>query len=184
MNARFSTYASYWIKQSIQHALVCTAKAIRLPYYIHTLLAKWRRQVAQLHVERGCAPTESEVAQSLGLSSKSLKIVQKATRADRALQEVVSSSGEEKSIMEILPDTNAQSAEAVSSRKEELDEVRRLLDRLAERSAVVLRLRFGLGGEEQKTLQEVAGHLGLTRERVRQIERDALLQLREAMLAG
>src|SRR5438270_4617944 len=80
MNTRFSTYASYWIKQSIKRALVNTAKTIRIPAYMVELLAKWRRASAQLQEELGRVPTQQEVAQVLGLSAKRLKIIQKAIR--------------------------------------------------------------------------------------------------------
>src|ERR1700687_10055 len=78
MNTRFSTYASYWIKQSIKRALVNSAKTIRIPAYMVELLSKWRRATAKLHDELGRAPLADEVAQELGLPKKKLRIVKKA----------------------------------------------------------------------------------------------------------
>src|SRR5437764_8989067 len=80
MNTRFSTYASYWIKQSIKRALVNTAKTIRIPAYMVELLAKWRRASAQLQDQLGRAPTQEEIARSLDLPKKKLAIIKKAIR--------------------------------------------------------------------------------------------------------
>src|SRR5579871_6492117 len=80
MNTRFSTYASYWIKQSIKRAIINTAKTIRLPAYMEELLKKWRRASAQLQDELGRTPTQEEIAASLDLSKKKLNIIQKAIR--------------------------------------------------------------------------------------------------------
>src|SRR2546427_2129963 len=81
MNTRFSTYASYWIKQSIKRALVNTAKTIRIPAYMVELLAKWRRATAQLQEEVGPAPSQGEIARRLHLPKKKRKIIEKAIRA-------------------------------------------------------------------------------------------------------
>ena len=80
MNTRFSTYASYWIKQSIKRALVNTAKTIRIPAYMVELLAKWRRAAAKLQDDLGRAPTQDEIARVLGLPKKKLNIIKKAIR--------------------------------------------------------------------------------------------------------
>src|ERR1700675_2718998 len=80
MNTRFSTYASYWIKQSIKRALENTAKTIRIPAYMVELLAKWKRATAQLQEKCGRAPTSEEVARCLGVSAKRVQMVQKALR--------------------------------------------------------------------------------------------------------
>src|SRR5437016_4091324 len=127
MNTRFSTYASYWIKQSIKRALVNTAKTIRIPAYMVDLLAKWRRAMSKLHEELGRTPRQEMV-------------------------------------------------EAV-----DLHHVLGLLEKMDKREATVLRMRFGLDNEEPKTLKEIGECLGLTRERVRQIESEALSALRESM---
>src|SRR5580700_9997334 len=84
MNTRFSTYASYWIKQSIKRALVNTAKTIRIPAYMVELLAKWRRASAKLQDELGRAPTHEEIAKSLNLPKKKLAIIKKAIRVYNA----------------------------------------------------------------------------------------------------
>jgi RNA polymerase primary sigma factor len=178
VGVRFSTYAAYWVKQSIKRALINTAKTIRLPAYMVDLLAKWRRATAKLHEELGRAPLQEEVARRLGLSAKKLKIVEKALRVySGTSQEEVDGAG--LSLGDVPGSGDAPDARL--SGAEELDQVLRLLDRMDPREAGVLRLRFGLGGEAPLTLQQVGDRLGLTRERVRQIEREALGHMREGL---
>lgn len=177
VGVRFSTYATYWIKQSIRRALVNTARAVRVPAYMAELLTKWRRAEAALHEELG-RPPEEEVAGRLGLAVKKLKMVRKAMRVyGGAAQE--DAGGEGLSLAELLaggspPDAQLEGAEEVSR-------ILGQLNQLGPREAGVLRLRFGLGGDGPMTRQEVGEGLGLTRERVRQIESDALSALRQSL---
>jgi len=175
LGLRFSTYACYWIKQSIKRALINTGKTIRLPAYMVELLSKWRRAAAELQDELGRTPTQEEVASSLGLPAKKLKIVQEAIRVyNAAVQEDVDGAG--LSLGELAQDDATPDKRLTGA--EEMSQVLGLLDRLEPREAAVLRLRFGLSGEEPKTLKDIGERLGLTRERVRQIKRDALGKLR------
>jgi RNA polymerase primary sigma factor len=182
LGLRFSTYACYWIKQSIKKALLNTGKTIRIPAYMAELLTKWKRAAARLHEELGRAPTQEEVAGRLGLSAKKLKVVQKAIRIYNGTSQE-EAGGEGQALDELARDGGA-GPEAGLTGAEELRQVLGLLDRLDGREAAVLRLRYGLGGEEPLTLQQIGDRLGLTRERVRQIERDALRQLRERLEAA
>jgi len=177
---RFSTYASYWIKQSIKRGLVNTAKTIRLPAYTVELVTKWRQATAALQEKLGRAPTQDEVADDLDLPAKRLKIVQKALRVYNAAPQEEVDTGV--SLGELAPDVGA-SPDARLTGADELRQVLGLLDRLDGREAAVLRLRFGLDGGEARTLQEVGDCLGITRERVRQIEHEGLRKLRESLAA-
>jgi RNA polymerase primary sigma factor len=177
LGLRFSTYASYWIKQSIKKALVNTGKTIRIPAYMAELLSKWRRATARLQEELGRGPTPEEVAGELGLSAKKLKVVQKAIRIYNGASQ--DEAGGEGPPLEELARDGGAGPEAPLTGAEELRRVLSLLGRLEAREAAVLRLRYGLGGEDPRTLQQVGERLGLTRERVRQIERDGLRKLRE-----
>jgi RNA polymerase primary sigma factor len=182
MNTRFSTYAAFWIRQSMKRAVVNMAKTIRLPAYMVQLLTEWRRATAALQDELGRAPTEEEVALRLKLSTKKLRIIKKALRIYNAVPQ-----GEQENAggwcEEMMPDNRTLSADAKFANADELQQVLQLVDGLEERKRAVLRFRFGLGGEEPRTLHEIGQRLGLTRERVRQIEREALTELNEKLLA-
>lgn len=180
MNTRFSTYASYWIKQSIKRALVNTAKTIRIPAYMVELLAKWRRATSKLQDEMGRQPTHEEIARSLGLPKKKLSIIKKAIRIyNSAPQPEQVETGW--SLDEMLMDSNSKSPDNEMVEADDLHHVLDLLDKMDQREATVLRMRFGLDQLEPKTLKEIGECLGLTRERVRQIESEALLKLSESM---
>ena len=182
MNTRFSTYASYWIKQSIKRALVNTAKTIRIPAYMVELLAKWRRASAKLQDELGRTPTHEEIAKSLDLPKKKLAIIKKAIRVyNAAPQSDQTESGW--SLDEMVMDGQSKSPEMEMVEADDLHHVMDLLDKMDKREATVLRMRFGLDDEEPKTLKEIGESLGLTRERVRQIESEALSKLSESLHA-
>ncbi len=178
MNTRFSTYASYWIKQSIKRALVNTAKTIRIPAYMVELLAKWRRATNKLSDELGRPPTHEEVAKLLGLPKKKLAIIKKAIRVyNAAPQSDQTEAGW--SIEEMLMDNRAKTPDTEMVETDDLKHVLILLEKMDKREATVLKMRFGLNDEEPKTLKEIGECLGLTRERVRQIESEALAKLGE-----
>jgi RNA polymerase primary sigma factor len=180
MNTRFSTYASYWIKQSIKRALVNTAKTIRIPAYMVELLAKWRRATSKLTDDLGRPPTHEEVAKELGLPKKKLNIIKKAIRVyNSAPQTDQPETGW--SIDEMLMDGRSKSPDLEMLETDDLTQVMALLDKMDKREATVLRMRFGLDDEEPKTLKEIGECLGLTRERVRQIESEALSKLSESL---
>jgi RNA polymerase primary sigma factor len=181
MNTRFSTYASYWIKQSIKRALVNTAKTIRIPAYMVELLAKWRRATSKLQDELGRPPTHEEVAKSLNLPKKKLAIIKKAIRVYNAAPQTDQPDAGW-SLDEMVMDGNSKSPDIEMVEADDLKHVLELLDKMDPREATVLRMRFGLvEGEEPKTLKEIGECLGLTRERVRQIESEALSKLSESM---
>jgi RNA polymerase primary sigma factor len=184
MNIRFSTYASYWIKQSIKRAVINTGKTVRIPAYMNELMVKWRRATAKLQEELGRAPTQEEVAVSLNLPKKKLKIIKKAIKIYNAGQQTDQADAGGWSLDELVSDGCAKTPDTMLMETDDLRHVLGLLDRLEDREATVLRMRFGLDGGEPRTLKEIGERLGLTRERVRQIEREALVKLREAMTEG
>jgi RNA polymerase primary sigma factor len=182
MNTRFSTYASYWIKQSIKRALVNTAKTIRIPAYMVELLAKWRRASAKLQDELGRPPTQEEVAFSLDLPKKKLNIIKKAIRVYNSAPQIDQTENGW-SLDEMLMDSNSKTPDLEMVEADDLTHVLDLLEKMDKREAAVLRMRFGLDDEEPKTLKEIGECLGLTRERVRQIESEALGKLSASMHA-
>lgn len=179
MNTRFSTYASYWIKQSIKRALVNTAKTIRIPAYMVELLSKWRRATNKLNDELGRPPTAEEVAKVLGLPKKKLGIIKKAIKIYNSAPQTEQAGDAGWSIDEMLMDGRAKTPDAEMVENDDLKQVMVLLDKMDKREATVLRMRFGIDGDEPKTLKEIGECLGLTRERVRQIESEAIAKLNE-----
>lgn len=180
MNTRFSTYASYWIKQSIKRALVNTAKTIRVPAYMVELLSKWRRAAAKLAEEFKRTPTPEDIARELEIPAKKLRIVKKAI----ALYNASPQSEQDEAGMtlgEIIPDdrTVGPADELINS--DNLKQVFRLLEEMDTRESTILRMRFGLDDSEPQTLKEIGESLGLTRERVRQIEGEALRKLHRSL---
>ncbi len=180
MNTRFSTYASYWIKQSIKRALVNTAKTIRIPAYMVELLAKWRRATNKLNDELGRPPTPEEIGTLLGLPKKKLSIIKKAIRVYNSTPQTDQSEAGW-SIDEMLMDNRAKAPDDEMVETDDLKQVMVLLEKMDKREATVLRMRFGLDEAEPKTLKEIGESLGLTRERVRQIESEALAKLNESL---
>jgi RNA polymerase primary sigma factor len=182
MNIRFSTYASYWIKQSIKRAVINTGKTVRVPAYMFDLLVKWRRATNELQEKLGRAPTQEEVALHLKLPKKKFAIIKKAIRVYSAgLQN--DQSDTTWPLEELVTESEHATPDYKMMKADDLAQVLNLLDQMDLREAKVLRLRFGLDGEEPMTLKDIGVRLGLTRERVRQIEREALCKLRERMEA-
>ena len=179
MNTRFSTYGSYWIKQSMRRAVVNTAKTIRIPAYMVEMLTQWRRATTKLQTELDRPPTQEEVARSMKLSPKKLNMIRKAIRSNNPIAQS-DGDGTGRSLDELVIDARSSAPEFAMAHAEDLLQVRGLLDRLDTREAKVLRLRFGLDDEGPKTLKEVGERLDLTRERVRQIEVIALKKLGES----
>ncbi len=180
MGTRFSTYASYWIKQSIKRALINTAKTIRIPAYMVELLSKWRRASTRLSEELGRTPTPEEVARVLGLPKKKLPIIKKAIRIYNLTPQTDQAEAGW-SLGEMIMDERIRSPEDELVESDNLTHVLQQLDLMDQREATVLRMRFGLDDDEPRTLKEIGETLGLTRERVRQIETEALGKLADSL---
>jgi RNA polymerase primary sigma factor len=183
MGTRFSTYASYWIKQSIKRALINTAKTIRIPAYMVELLSKWRRATARLAEELGRTPTPEEIARVLGLPKKKLPIIKKAIHIYNSTPQTDQAENGW-SLGEMVMDERLKSPEDELIHSDNLLHVMQMLETMDHREATVLRMRFGLHDNEPRTLKEIGESLGLTRERVRQIETEALGKLAHGLQGG
>jgi RNA polymerase primary sigma factor len=173
---RFSTYASYWIKQAIRHALINTSSTIRLPAHMVNLLTKWRRTERALARERGCAPTADQVALDLGLTDAQRVLVEKARRATQLRLESNTGEGSVDWAVGEASETTC-APDAMLEADDERQNLLRRMQRLDERERSILSLRFGLEGEIPLTLKEVGRRLGVTREWVRKIEIRAVRKL-------
>ena len=180
VGTRFSTYASYWIKQSIKRALINSAKTIRIPAYMVELLSKWRRATARLADELGRTPTPEEIARVLGLPKKKLSIIKKAINIYNSTPQTDQSEAGW-SLGEMVMDERTKTPEDELVETDILTHVRRMMTEMDTREATVLRMRFGLDNHEPHTLKEIGEQLGLTRERVRQIETEALNRLSDGL---
>jgi RNA polymerase primary sigma factor len=177
LQTRFSTYASYWIKQSIRRSVMNNGKVIRLPAYMVSLLAKWRRATVVLTERLGRAPTNDEVGKALRLSKKKIGIVAKAIEVNALTPHPEGDDDDGFAIGQVLTDDRARPVDDLLIESDDLDRVFRRIGELDEREANVIRMRFGLDSHQPMTLREVGERLNLTRERVRQLENLALAKL-------
>jgi RNA polymerase primary sigma factor len=173
--ARFSTYASYWIKQAIQYALMNTAETIRLPAHMVVLLTKWRRAERALTRELGYPPTADRVADRLGLTEVQRDMVEKARRARRLRPDLHPADDDEPHARE--PVDGGAPPEAQPEAEDERLSLLRMLEGLDLRERAVLTLRYGLGGVTPQTRVEIGRQFGSTREWVRKLEIRALAKL-------
>ncbi len=176
---RFSTYASYWIKQAIRHALINTTATIRLPAHMIGLLTKWRRAERLLTRENGTAPTFDDVASHLGLTEAQKGLVTKARLANQVKLE----SGVADEDDYWSPDESVDPSFGPSSDLEASDDrfdLYRRMESLDDRERMILTYRYGLEGVDPLTLKEIGDRLGITREWVRKIEMRAVQKLEAA----
>ena len=178
---RFSTCATWWIRQSIFRALENTARIIRLPSYLHTQLSKMARINARLFEEDGQDPTPEQIARLMGLDPLAVQFLQASSRKVASL-DVPISSHNAITFADIIPDESLPTHDARLLQTEEQQAHRRqvaaLLTHLTPREQQVIRLHFGLDGESVSTLASIGRQLGISRERVRQIQAAALKKLR------
>jgi RNA polymerase primary sigma factor len=176
---RFSTYAAWWIKQSIKKALINAGQPIHIPAYLAKLLARFRRSEHELEAQLGRTPTFEEVSRHMKLSRKKAEIVQQGLQAVTTPTQV--GNEDTQAVSEMLPDEDAESPDGRLLAESIGPTVQKFLSQLDERSRNILILRYGLDGAEQqtRTYKEIGEAIELTRERVRQLERQAVAQLHE-----
>lgn len=177
--AKLSTYASWWIKQSIKRALANQSKTIRLPVHVVDKMAHIRRAEVKLRETFDREPTDEEVAEALGLNPKRIRQYREASRApvslDASLDADESTSN---SVSEIVADPNAAAPFDQLVRQNDTALVQEVLATLTERESAILAMRFGLEDGTPRTLEEVGVRFGVTRERIRQIQEEALQKMR------
>ncbi|HEY7120518.1 MAG TPA: sigma-70 family RNA polymerase sigma factor [Tepidisphaeraceae bacterium] len=185
--SRFSTYASWWIKQAIKRALINGVQPIHIPAYMVELMTKFKIAMRELEDQFRRLPTTDELSAHLKMSKKKLNIIKKAVKAYHSPTQFTGGGaagggeGEEMTINDLVADTNNLPPDEQVQGSDELKQLSSLLHKIDEREAKILRLRYGLDGNDPMTLKEIGHQIGLTRERVRQIEHEALRKLRDAM---
>jgi RNA polymerase primary sigma factor len=175
--AKFSTYSSWWIKQSIKRALANQSKTIRLPVHLVDKIAHMRRLALKLQEELGREPTDEEVAQEMGVKPRRVTEWRNAALRPTSLDAPVGDDDTHR-LGDIVPDERGEDPYEQLQQRTILDKLGELVDRLHPREATILRFRFGLDGGSERTLEEVGEKFGVTRERIRQLQNLALTKLR------
>ncbi|HZN58025.1 MAG TPA: RNA polymerase sigma factor RpoD/SigA [Planctomycetota bacterium] len=173
---RFSTYATWWIKQSIKRALIDTVKTVRIPSYMVELMSKWKNAASSLNVKLGRQPTFDEIAAAMEIPPENLGIIKTAIRASNSSSQAISLENMW-TLSEILEDKNAKEPLEILFDDVEIQLIEKLLAAIDDRDAKILRMRYGLDNGDPMTLKEIGEKVNLSRERVRQIENEALKKL-------
>ncbi|AEH10875.1 MULTISPECIES: RNA polymerase sigma factor [Protofrankia] len=180
---KFSTYATWWIRQAIGRALADQARTIRIPVHVVEQINKITRLQRQLVSTLGREPTDEELALELDMPIEQVVELRRYAQDTVSLETAVGDDGD--SVLgDFIEDADATSPADAASYGAMQDEIEGVLNSLTPREREVMRLRFGLADGKQHTLAEVGNRLGLTRERIRQIERDTLRELRKPAVAG
>ena len=177
---KLSTYASWWIKQSIKRALANQSKTIRLPVHLVDKIGKIRRVANRMTEELGREPTSEELAEELGLAVAKVSHLKNVGVRPASLDARINAD-DETPFGDLVSDEKAEDPFAALRDKDMRDEIVELLDVLDVRERRIIAYRFGLGGGRERTLEEVGKKFGVTRERIRQLQNMALLKMRKAL---
>ncbi len=180
---RFSTYATWWIKQSIRRALVNSVRTVRVPSYLVELIYRWRATEAKLRQELGRDPSRDEIACRLQLGPEHRRQIRRALRIAHTGTQSMSLDDSE-DLSDLLADPSTRPPDDVLFEEHEIAELKGLLARIDDRQGMILRMRYGFDGAPPLTLRAIGEKLGITRERVRQIQNEALDSLHLALLPG
>jgi RNA polymerase sigma factor (sigma-70 family) len=180
---RFSTYAAWWIKQSIKRALLENVQPVHIPTYMVALINQWRHIVSELESTLGRTPKVEEMAEIMQMPLRKAKVIHRIVEILSTTGESTNSdeTDEDQMLEAILEDPSGSRPEDALIAVEEKLKALKLLNEIDPREADVLRLHYGLDGNKPMSLKEIGKKLGLTRERIRQIRRDALTNLYEYM---
>ncbi|NEA23745.1 RNA polymerase sigma factor [Actinomadura bangladeshensis] len=174
---KFSTYAMWWIRQAIQRGFADSARTIRLPVHVLEMLSKLSRVERDMHQRLGREPTPEELAVELDKSPEQVRELLRTSRQPISLDSTIGEDGETR-IGDLIEDTDSPEASELVDRQLMADQLRRTLDILSPREAKIMAMRFGLYDGTPRTLDEIGKALGLTRERIRQLEKESLSKLR------
>lgn len=179
---RFSTYATYWIRQAISRALGDQSRTIRIPANMVELLSKVKKATAELTQKLGRTPTDEEIAAHMGVELDKVQTVMDLAQATTSLDTPVDDEGET-CMGDLIADHSAENPMANIIREANSQIIAAVFDTLGAREAEILKMRFGIDAEKAMTLEEVGQHYGLSKERIRQIENKAIRKLRNPVRA-
>lgn len=177
MGFKFSTYATWWIRQAISRAIADQARTIRIPVHMVETINKLNRVERQLVQELGREPDTKELAAKMGMSEEKIREIQKISQDPVSIDKPVGEE-EDSHLVDFIASDETASPDEIVARDLLKEELSKVLNELSEREAKVLRRRFGLDDGRQRTLEEVGREFGVTRERIRQIEAKAIRKLR------
>ncbi len=177
---KFSTYATWWIQQSITRAIADKARIIRLPIHMIESLGKIRRATIDLTTELGHTPTKQEIAYRLGVSVNKLTSIIKSAQSTISMETPASSSEDSSKIADFIVDDSTITPDSRVSQENLFEDIRKMLNQLSPKERDVLILRYGLDNSgAKKTLDEIGSQYGVSRERIRQIENRAIAKLKK-----
>lgn len=174
---KFSTYATWWIRQAITRAIADKGHTIRIPVHRHETISKFNRASKRLSQELGREPYPDEIAEEMGITEDEVKMLMEIPRDPVSLETPIGKEGDSQ-LSELIPDDNAAAPEEATATLLMKEKIIDALDTLTAREGKVLRLRFGLDDGRTRTLEEVGKEFNVTRERIRQIQNRALRRLR------
>lgn len=174
---KFSTYAVWWIRQALQRGVASKGRTIRVPAHVWEMYGKLRAAELRLRQQKGGDPSEAELAEEVGLTVARVREVREAMQELVSLDRPIGEDGDA-SMGDLIADTSQVDPAHTALEADVYEQIERALGALDERERIILSLRFGLGGQEPETLEEIGAHFGLTRERIRQMQNRALAKLR------
>ena len=174
---KFSTYATWWIRQAISRAIADKGRTIRIPIHINNVLQKLDGAQRRLEASGDRDPTVEEIAAAAGVDPDEADVILRAAQAPVSLEKPISDDADAAELGHLIPDARAESPFDVASERMTRDRLHEALDNLSYRERRIVELRWGLGGEQPRTLDQVGRMFGLTRERTRQIEENAIRKL-------
>lgn len=175
---RFSTYSSWWIKQAIMRSLSNQGKTIRIPVYMYDIIAKWRKVRDGLTQRLGKVPSAKEIADVMEVPVEKIREIEQIVERPSSLNAPISLEGSAE-LIDLIEEDKSKNPDSVLGEVLRSERIGQLLKTLDEREQKIVTLRFGLGEGQSHTLEEVAAHFNITRERVRQIEAAALKKIRK-----
>ena len=176
---KFSTYATWWIRQAIMRAIADQARTIRIPVHMHETINKLMRIQRRLAQELNREPTHEEIAKEMEIEIEKVEHIMKIKQDPNSLDQSLRDDDQDSALADMIEDEDTARPEEETTGQLLKEHVNQALEHLSEREQKIIRMRFGLGGGRDHTLEEVGQEIGVTRERIRQIEAKALNKLRK-----